>query len=885
MVPHRRGFIRSAAPLLVIALLTGPASADSPDGELPLAHYLCPAEELAGLGGILSGPGFSSPTDLTAEFVLTGSPPEGDTPSGVAFTPDGSSIVVAHRDTRNLIVFDANTRSVLMTIQLSGSPGDLAVSSDGVHAVTANVFENTVSIVDLTSASEVAVVPVGTQPGIVRITPDGSTAVVANTVDATLSIIDIGTASETRRVNAGGFLGSVSISFESGAITAAFGSFELAGNSTAVQPDYRAKAIHVIDLVTGAMTTLPSSANPRAVAVTPDGATAVVSHTLSAQVISVVDVAARTITKTIAIGADLFGPLAVDPNGLKAVVAVQNACRVVNLSTNAVSASLATASVNQLHTTADGNYAQAVGFRGSLIDYSTETIVNELNNIVSTAIGAVSPTGPRAVMVANVFGEDMLVVNTNGAAGFIEEVTVSGPPPEGDKARTVAVSPDGSRAVVSSILSDNASIVDLTTLAVEAIVEVGDRPSEVAITPDGSQAVVANLDSPFVSVIDLASQAVTDITISTRGSQVEISPDGHYAYVAVVTSDGVWRIDLQTLTVAGPKLTTGDMGGILYLFGQSSGMTLSHDGATLVTVNSFSNSISIVDTALWSVVATVPTGAFPVRATFTADDSTIYVANRNDDAITAVQNSGGSSGVIGSINVGDWPFEMVLGLDGNTLYVANFQDDAIGVVDLAAGTMVRTIALPDSPAGIHLDETGTSLYAATGTWSVSIGPGPAFSIARSGQFSVIDTATELITDQVVTGLPPAMLAVKEVRSIACIPSPFGDGLTVIEDLATTGIADFAPAPRVRLALRGPNPFSDRATLRYTLPAATPLNIMVHDVSGRRVITLVDGTRPAGDHEVSWDGRNARGDRVPAGIYVARLVTPGKVQAAKLVVVP
>jgi DNA-binding beta-propeller fold protein YncE len=96
----------------------------------------------------------------------------------------------------------------------------------------------------------------------------------------------------------------------------------------------------------------------------------------------------------------------------------------------------------------------------------------------------------------------------------------------------------------------------------------------VAITPDGTKAVVANLDSTFASVIDLATATTTNVPISRRGSQVEISPDGQYAYIPVVADgDGVWRIDLDTLSVEGfPRSSTGNMGGVGYSYGQSSGI-------------------------------------------------------------------------------------------------------------------------------------------------------------------------------------------------------------------------------------------------------------------------------------------------------------------------
>ena len=761
-------------------------SAESPDGDPVLRRFECPASQLR-LEEIVAGTSRSPltsrlvpPPALEGELLFTGDLPEGDTPSGIAFTPDGTELVVAHRDSRNLIVFDAATRVFLREIALSGSPQDVAISSDGIHAVAPNVFEDTVSIVDLTTGLETAVVPVGDQPGVVRITPDGTTAVVGNTVDSDLSVIDIATATELRRIPNAGFVGSVSAAFEPGVVTASFSEYELADDSTIVHPDYYADRVRIFYVGTGAETTLVTDANPRVVAVTPDGSTAVVSHTSSVQKISVIDVSSRTVTKTIAIGADCWGPICIRPDAVKAVVAVQNACRFVDLVTDAVSTNISTASVYELLTTADGSYAMCIGYYGSLIDFGTGSLLGNLNGIVSCPLGAVSPAGPRAAMVANTFGEDLVVVNTNGASGHTEGIVPSGPPPEADKTRTVAITPDRRRAVAVNILSDNASIVDLVTGTVEAIVDLGNRPAEVAITPDGTLAVVCNLDSSFASIIDLATFAVTNVNISRRASQVEISPDGRYAYLCVVADgDGVWRIDLDTLSVDGPKIATANMGGIYFLFHQSSGMTLSHDGSTLVVCGTYDDRISIVDATTWTLVKNVDVGEWPVRAVFAPDDSSIFVSCRNADAIDEVSNAGAGSDVVRTIGVGDYPFEMTLSPSGTTLYVVNYYDQNVGIVDLTTGVMTKTIALPDYAAGLHLDGPGRFLYVPTGTWSVSIGPGPVFSISYGGDVSVIDTRTGSVAFALETGLPPAMIAFAAHDRFGLVPSPFGDGLIAI----------------------------------------------------------------------------------------------------------
>jgi len=740
-------------------------AAESPDGDPVLRRFECPASRLR-LAELVPGarrsPATSRPAPpptLESEFLFTGDLPEGDTPSGVAFTPDGAEIVVAHRDSRNLIVLNATTRAFLREIAISGWPNDVAVSADGVHAVTANLCRNTASIVDLATGQEIAVVPVGEQPGVVRITPDGTTAVVGNTVDSSLSVIDIETATELRRIPNAGFLGSITAAFEPGVVTASFSEFELADDATIVHPDYDADRVRIFDVATGAETTIVTDANPRTVDVTPDGSTAVVSHTGSVRKITVIDVPSRTVTKTIAMPVDCWGGICIRPDATKAVVVVQNACRVVDLVTNAVSGNLNTLSVYEVHTTADGNHALCIGYSGSLIDFTTSTLVANLNGVVSCPLGAVSPAGPRGAMVANTFGEDLVVVNTDGAAGHLEEIVPSGPPPEVDKTRTVAITPDRRRAVAVGILGDNASIVDLVTGTVEAIVDLGDRPSEVAITPDGALAVVANLDSHFASIIDLTTFAVTNVNISRRASQVEISPDGRYAYLCVVADgDGVWRIDLDTLSVDGPKIATANMGGVYFMFHQSSGMTLSHDGTTLVVCGTYDDRISIVDTTTWTLVKNVDVGGWPVRAAFAPDDSSVYVTCRNDDAIDEVSNAGAGSAVVRTLVVGDAPFEMALSPSGLTLYVVNYYDQNIGIVDLTSGIMTNTIGLPNYVAGMHLDGPGRFLYVPTGTWSVSIGPGPVVSLSIDGEVSVIDTRTEQVALTLETGLPPAMIA-------------------------------------------------------------------------------------------------------------------------------
>lgn len=80
----------------------------------------------------------------------------------------------------------------------------------------------------------------------------------------------------------------------------------------------------------------------------------------------------------------------------------------------------------------------------------------------------------------------------------------------------------------------------------------------------------------------------------------------------------------------------------------------------------------------------------------------------------------------------------------------------------------------------------------------------------------------------------------------------------------------------------PNPFSERTTLRFTLPVPATVEVAVYDALGRRVRRLADGTRGAGPHVLAWDGRDDAGRRLAAGVYLLRVRAGGFSEAVPVV---
>ena len=81
-------------------------------------------------------------------------------------------------------------------------------------------------------------------------------------------------------------------------------------------------------------------------------------------------------------------------------------------------------------------------------------------------------------------------------------------------------------------------------------------------------------------------------------------------------------------------------------------------------------------------------------------------------------------------------------------------------------------------------------------------------------------------------------------------------------LGEGGSATIGPEILVRAT---PNPFRERATIRYVLPAAGAVRVDIVDVSGRLITNLLESHQSAGSHSVTWDGRR-HGRPMAPGVY-------------------
>ncbi len=86
----------------------------------------------------------------------------------------------------------------------------------------------------------------------------------------------------------------------------------------------------------------------------------------------------------------------------------------------------------------------------------------------------------------------------------------------------------------------------------------------------------------------------------------------------------------------------------------------------------------------------------------------------------------------------------------------------------------------------------------------------------------------------------------------------------------------------KLALaNSPNPFNPATTITYDLPEAAEVQLVIYNTLGQAVRTLVHSMQSSGRHSVVWDGRDAVGREVTSGVYFYRIVSMGRVQTNRM----
>jgi hypothetical protein len=211
-----------------------------------------------------------------------------------------------------------------------------------------------------------------------------------------------------------------------------------------------------------------------------------------------------------------------------------------------------------------------------------------------------------------------------------------------------------------------------------------------------------------------------------------------------------------------------------------------------------------------------------------------------------------------------------------------------GIGGHATDDVVITVA--GAPFVVNAPNGGESVPAGTpylATWTVGGGTATHVDLELSKDGGHTWTPLALATPNdgaEMVAFPPPAAATCRVRAKA-VGNVYYDvsntdfaitGPVVEVDPVAGGEAGFSLAPVA------PNPSSGDALVRFTLDAASDVDLRVVSANGRLVRRLASGRRDAGNHTVAWDGRDDGGRRVAAGAYVVQLEAGDRRAAERMV---
>lgn len=709
--------------------------------------------------------------------------PEGDFMLRSAFTKDGSKVLLCTGATNNITVFDYETMEAEAVVEVGDYPCDVATTDD--YAIIPCIFGDEIYVIDLSDFSTAAVftTPAGAQPCVVEVSPEGNYAYVGCDINDQCEVIDLQNLEQLSPISEFP-VALITFSWVStgGRSTFKFSRFQVTPDGSHLIIGNGEDEVLFINPLTGVTDySVSGIPNCSVIGLSGDGSkTIALSDFENVFQAFQIDNSMHSITSTVVLSGNYLATydVAVNADGNKAFVGIgNNSSAIVRFQTADFITFTQTYTPFWITTTADHQYAVSGQYRFSIIDFDSETMIDQLQGY-SQDFGCISPMENKVVSYDPLRYEGVYFFDFTTPDDIqFKGRTLAGLPPEADTPYRIAISADGTKAITSNSLSESATIIDLSDYTVAAVLDLGEKSDAIGITYDSQWAIMGGYDLNTIKIIDLEDNELAGtLYTGQRPLMVAIAPDDEFAYIGNLKQNSVSFVELNGASSSEiAEIPTGVIGLSWAAYGVRSSVEVDPTGQYVLVAASFADQVQVIDVAQQQIVANLNVGTFPLKIAFNDDGTYAAVTNYNSDSFSIIHVDGAASSVVGTFSsTGDGPLRLAYNPVNDEFGIINYSTKSVINVNPETGAINSTDYYTQygSPIQIHYDTEGNPIVLA-----LANNDDPGYLIRKNE--AIVLPATPTYFDY----------CAATNTAVVCMPGP--DYVSVVEfDQAIAPLADF-----------------------------------------------------------------------------------------------
>jgi RHS repeat-associated protein len=208
-----------------------------------------------------------------------------------------------------------------------------------------------------------------------------------------------------------------------------------------------------------------------------------------------------------------------------------------------------------------------------------------------------------------------------------------------------------------------------------------------------------------------------------------------------------------------------------------SGQGVAYDIRTnQIVATDYKNNVAWLVNLSTGVSTSVIVGTRPNAAAIyaTLSKSYAYIGNEGSDSVSVIDLS--TASVIKTIAVGQSPVSIAINVSTRKGYVANFKSDNVSILSLSNNTVAATTAVGSEPASVAINTATNTIYVAN---------------SKSDTVSVINGSSNAVMATIPVDQSPVYIDVNSVKSMAYAVNSKGNSISVI-DLSTNAVTATIP---------------------------------------------------------------------------------------------